>query len=70
MLINRDLIPGWMQSVSLANPVEWSVLAAREPALPSTDWGVVALFLALLVGFTALTTAFATWCFRAYQRTL
>jgi hypothetical protein len=32
--------------------------------------GAEKTFLALLVGFTALTTAFATWCFRAYQRTL
>jgi ABC-2 type transport system permease protein len=70
MLIARDLIPGWMQTISLANPVEWSVLAAREPALADTEWAVVIVFLALLVAFTALTTAFATWCFRAYQRTL
>jgi ABC-2 type transport system permease protein len=70
MLIDRDLIPRWMRGLSLANPVEWSVIAAREPALPATDWAKVGLFLALLAAFAAATSAFATWCFRAYQRTL
>jgi ABC-2 type transport system permease protein len=70
MLIARALIPGWMQSLSLANPVEWAVLAAREPVLASPDWARVALLLGLLALFTATTTAFATRCFRAYQRTL
>jgi ABC-2 type transport system permease protein len=61
MLIDFDLIPRWMQ---------WAVDATREPVLPQPDWGLVALSLALLVGFTALTATFATWSFRAYQRTL
>jgi ABC-2 type transport system permease protein len=70
MLIDRDLMPGWMQVAALFNPVEWSVVAAREPALGSPDWAAVGGFLLLLVGFTAATGAFATWAFRAYQRTL
>lgn len=70
MLIARNLIPGWMRDASTLNPVEWAVIAAREPVLPSTDWGSVGLYLALLVAFAAATTAFATWAFRAYQRTL
>jgi hypothetical protein len=36
----------------------------------STDWSLVALYLVLLAAFTAATGAFATWAFRAYQRTL
>ncbi|MGE5691997.1 MAG: ABC transporter permease [Pseudomonadota bacterium] len=70
MLIARSLIPGWMRSLSSFNPVEWAVVAAREPVLAGPDWGDVWLHLALLVAFTAATTAFATWAFRAYQRTL
>ena len=70
MLIDRDLMPRWMQVAARFNPVEWSVVAAREPALGNADWGLVALFLALLAAFTVVTTAFATWAFRAYQRTL
>ena len=70
MLIDFDLIPGWMQAIARVNPVQWAVDAAREPALPNTDWRLVALSLALLAGFTVVTAAFATRSFRAYQRTL
>lgn len=70
LLIARELIPGWMQTLSLLNPVEWAVRAARGEALPGADWGELAAFLALLVAFAAATTVFATRSFRAYQRTL
>jgi ABC-2 type transport system permease protein len=70
LLIARALIPGWMQDLSLLNPVEWAVRAARGEALPGTDWREMGTFLALLVGFLALTTMFATRSFRSYQRTL
>jgi ABC-2 type transport system permease protein len=70
LLIARALIPGWMQDLSLLNPVEWAVRAARGEALPGTDWGEMGAFLLLLACFTALTTTFATWSFRSYQRTL
>ncbi|HSC93009.1 MAG TPA: ABC transporter permease, partial [Gaiellaceae bacterium] len=70
MLIARNLIPGWMRSASAVNPVEWAVRSAREPVLPGPDWAEVGMYLALLVAFTTATTAFATWAFRAYQRTL
>jgi ABC-2 type transport system permease protein len=70
ILIARALIPGWMQDLSLLNPVEWAVRAAREPVLPSSAWDEVGLFLAALVLFSLLTSAFATWAFRAYQRAL
>ena len=70
LLIARTLIPAWMQNLSLLNPVEWAVRAARGEALPGTDWGEMGSFLLLLVAFAALTTSFATWSFRSYQRTL
>ncbi len=70
LLIARALIPAWMQDFSLLNPVEWAVRAARGEALPGTDWSEMGVFLLLLAGFAALTTAFATRSFRAYQRTL
>ena len=70
MLIARGLMPGWMQVASLFNPVEWSVTAAREPVLESSDWGLVAAALAGLAAFAVATTGFATWSFRAYRRTL
>jgi ABC-2 type transport system permease protein len=70
ILIARSVIPGWMQTVSRFNPVDWGVQAAREPALPGTDWLAVAGHLGLLAGFVLVTGAFATWAFRSYQRTL
>ena len=70
ILIARALIPSWMRGLSLANPVEWAVRAAREPVLPDTAWNEVGLFLALLLVFAAATGVFATWAFRAYQRSL
>jgi ABC-2 type transport system permease protein len=70
LLIARSLIPGWMRDLSLLNPVEWAVRAARGEALPGTAWDEMGAFLALLLAFAALTAGFATWTFRAYQRTL
>lgn len=70
ILIARPLMPGWMQWAARFNPVDWGVRAAREPALAGTQWSQVSLYLMLLVGFTVATTAFATWAFRSYQRTL
>jgi ABC-2 type transport system permease protein len=70
LLIARDLIPGWMRDLSLLNPVEWAVRAARGEALPGTAWGEIGAFLLLLVAFVAAAGAFATWCFRSYRRAL
>ena len=70
LLIARALIPSWMQDLSLLNPVEWAVRSARGEALPGTDWGEMGAFLLLLAAFVGLTTSFATWSFRSYQRTL
>ncbi len=70
LLIARDLMPGWMQTASLLNPVEWAVRAAQGEALPGTDWNEIGSFLALLVAFVLLTSLFAARSFRAYQRTL
>src|SRR4029077_15019923 len=50
LLIARELIPGWMRTLSLLNPVEWAVRAARGEALPGTDWSDMAGFLLLLAG--------------------
>ncbi len=70
MLIDFDLIPRWMQYAARLNPVQWAVDAAREPVLADPNWALVALSLGLLGAFTLATTAFATWAFRSYQRTL
>lgn len=63
-------MPNWMQVVSKYNPVNWGVEAARGVALPGTSWSSVGLHLLLLLLLTAVTTAWATRAFGAYQRTL
>ena len=70
ILMDEDLMPGWIQWAAKFNPVNWGVVAAREAVQPETSWGTIALHLALLLGFAAVTSAFATWAFRAYRRTL
>ena len=70
ILIARPLMPDWMQTVAHGNPVDWGARAAREPALDGTDWSETFLYLGLLSAFVLATSAFATWAFRAYQRTL
>ena len=70
ILIQQRAMPGWMQEVSRYNPVNWGVHAARDAVVRGGNWDGIALDLVLLVGATALTSAFATWTFRAYQRSL
>ena len=69
-LLASRTMPDWMQSVARFNPVNWGVSAAREAALRGTDWSTVASHLGFLAALTAATAGFATWTFRAYQRTL
>ncbi len=70
ILIAQALMPAWMRWAAKFNPVQWGVVTTREMANTSTDWGAVGVYLGLLLAFTAATTAFATWAFRAYRRTL
>jgi ABC-2 type transport system permease protein len=69
-LIVASQMPGWMQTASDFNPVEWGVTAARAVVLPGTDWGEVGMHLGYLAAFSVVTAAFANWAFRAYQRSL
>ena len=41
-----------------------------EVVLPGTSWGTVGLYLVFLLLLSAATALWATWCFRAYERTL
>ena len=69
-MIARAQMPGWMQTAAKFNPVDWGVKAAREVVLPGTSWGTVGVYLMLLLALSAVTSAWATWTFRAYQRSL
>ena len=50
--------------------VNWAVEAGREALNASPDWSLVLVRMALLVGLAALTTAWATRTFQAYQRSI
>jgi ABC-2 type transport system permease protein len=69
-MIARSQMPGWMQTAAKFNPVDWGVKAAREVVLPGTSWSSVGWYLFLLLALSAATAAWATWTFRAYQRSL
>lgn len=70
ILIAGKQMPGWMQVAARFNPVDWGVKAARYAVLTSGNWGSIGLYLALLVALVGVTSGFATWTFRAYQRSL
>lgn len=70
ILITQRVMPSWIQSVSRFNPVNWGVQAARHAVVTGGHWGVVAEFLLLLLALVVVTSSFATWTFRAYQRSL
>jgi ABC-2 type transport system permease protein len=70
ILITGRQMPDWMQHAARFNPVDWGVRAARDAVVTGGNWDAVAANLALLVALVAATSAFATWTFRAYQRSL
>jgi ABC-2 type transport system permease protein len=70
ILVTTALMPGWIKAIARFNPVNWGVHAARNAVLIGGDWGPAGVFLGLLIAATAATSLFATWCFRAYQRSI
>jgi ABC-2 type transport system permease protein len=69
-LLATSQMPHWMQVTTRFNPMNWGVIAARDAVLPGTDWTSIGVHVLYLLALTVVTTAFATWTFRAYQRTL
>jgi ABC-2 type transport system permease protein len=70
ILIPTTVMPGWIHNVARFNPVNWGVEAARNAIVKGSDWGATSLYLVLLLAAATVTSLFATWCFRAYQRSL
>ncbi len=60
-LMQLSLAPGWIETVAKFNPVDWAVVAARDPEL---------LRIGLLGALTVLSAWFATRAFAVYQRSL
>jgi ABC-2 type transport system permease protein len=70
ILIPPRQMPSWIAQLSRFNPVNWGVHAARNAVVAGGNWGATGGYLLLLVAATAATSLFATWCFRAYQRSI
>lgn len=70
ILIPPRQMPHWIAVLSRFNPVNWGVHAARNAVLAGGNWGSSGMYLGFLVAAVAATSLFATWCFRAYQRSI
>jgi ABC-2 type transport system permease protein len=70
ILLGTQTMPGWMQDVARFNPVNWGVQAARNAVVVGGSWWPSGQYLLFLLAAAAATTAFATWTFRAYQRSI
>jgi ABC-2 type transport system permease protein len=70
ILIPAGQMPSWIADVSRFNPVNWGVHAARNAIVEGGAWETTAVYLGFLVAAVAATSTFATWCFRAYQRSI
>jgi ABC-2 type transport system permease protein len=66
----KGLMPGWMQAVAGANPVNWALDAARGTLAATADWGTTLVRGGWLLALAALTVWLSTLTFRAYQRTV
>jgi len=70
ILIPPSSMPHWIAQLSRFNPVNWGVQASRNAIVGDGHWGSTGVYLPLLLAATAVTSLFATWCFRAYQRSI
>jgi ABC-2 type transport system permease protein len=70
ILIPPSQMPAWIAQLSRFNPVNWGVEAARNAVVTGGDWGATGVYLLLLLAATAVTSSFATWCFRSYVRSI
>ncbi len=71
ILLSTALMPGWISAISRFNPVNWGVHAARNAVVVGGDWGPTGVFLlAARSPPPRSRRAFATWTFRAYQRSI
>ncbi len=69
-MMAREAAPEWIQTVSSYNPVDWTVVAAREALSADPDWSAVLLRLGGLFAVAVTMGWIATRAFRSYQRSL
>jgi len=66
----RGLMPGWMQAIAAANPVNWALSAARGALGSSVDWGSTLTHGGWLLALAAAAVGLSMLTFRTYQRTV
>lgn len=69
MIMTRNLMPLWIQSVAQVNPVDWAVTVSRHSFEGQIN-SELAQSLLLLLTCTLGCAIFATRAFRHYQRTM
>jgi ABC-2 type transport system permease protein len=69
-LMQRSLLPSWIQSVASYNPVNWAAEAARSAAMQKIDWSLVASRIGFLAVLLMVAAYLATRAFAEYQRSL
>jgi ABC-2 type transport system permease protein len=69
-LMQRSLLPGWIQWIAKFNPVNWAAQAGRSAATSNADWGLIGSRVGLLTLLLLASTAFATRAFSSYQRSI
>jgi ABC-2 type transport system permease protein len=69
MIMSRNLMPSWIRAVSLLNPVNWAVTAARD-GFQGEAPREIALCLGLLAAFALACGLLATFSFRRYRRAM
>jgi len=69
-MMQKSLLPNWIQTVAKFNPVNWAVEAARSAAMEKTDWGLVGERVGLLVALVLVSAFLAQRAFARYQKSL
>lgn len=66
----ENLMPAWIRTVAAANPVNWSLEAARAALTERPDWDSVAVHGGGLLALAVLMVWLSTRTFRSYQRSV
>lgn len=62
-MMPRFMMPAWMQSVGMASPVTWTVVAVENAVFRGATWGQQALPLLILLAIGGVGTGIGAWLF-------